>query len=658
MKRNIMILMAILLSCSLLAQNREILDENFDASTSIPQGWGNGGSSETGWIISDGAGLLPDHTTGSGNMAIFQAVSIPADQSGLLTTPQLLVTEENNTLSFWLNYWLVFGDFGSSSQLYCDISTDNGENWQEGTLNYLDGLAGEGWNEFALQLDDYQAETVNVRFRAISDYGSYNISLDDVSGLEVAEISEVPGAAEVVYPADLSADIVPNLTFTWAATSGNPEGYKFYLGTTDTPDEWLDLGNTNSYTVSELLAFDTQYYWQVIPYNSLGETEDCPVWSFSTSADNSISQFPWSEDFNQYTTSDWPPVDWQRGEGELTAESEIVIPAYGWACDDFANITEPPNKSARINIYGTARNNWLFTPLINLDNCPDAELSFDIALTQYGANTSAILGSDDRVDLIISTDGGLSWSENNALIGWNAESEIGITAQEITLDLGEYSGYIKLGFYGESFVANEDVDFFVDNLQIASTSVFPPTDLVYSLDENLVNLSWQEPTEAQPSNYKIYRNTEFLAETTSSNFTDEITLSGLYSYYVTALYPSGESAASNSVEVEIELTEITEDQLQMVNDLQSYPNPFYLSAGSRSASTKISFTLAENDPGSLKIYNSKGQLVYDFGSFAAGKHSVSWQGKDQNGKPVSSGNYYYQLKTKQQQQLIKLSVIK
>jgi hypothetical protein len=642
----------------LLAVERELFEENFDAAAQLPAEWGNGGSSDTGWIISDGAGMVEDHTSGSGNMAIFQAVSISADLTGLLTTPQLLVTEQNNALSFWLNYWLVFGDFGSSAELYCDISIDNGENWQEGTENYLDGLAGEGWNQFTLLLDEYQTETVNIRFRAISDYGSYNLSLDDVSGLETTEVSEVPGPAEAVFPADLSAEISPNLTLNWAATSGNPEGYKLYLGTAETPEEWLDLGNVTNYTVSELLAFDTQYYWQIVPYNSLGDAEDCPIWSFTTSPDNSISQYPWVEDFNLCTTSDWPPVDWQRGEGELTEDSEIVVPAYGWACDDFANITEPSNKSARINIYGTARNNWLFTPMINLDNCPDAELTFDIALTQYGANTPAVLGSDDRVDLIISTDGGLTWSENSALIGWNADSEIGIEAEQITLDLAEYSGYIRLGFYGESFVANEDVDFFVDNLRIASTSVFPPTNLEYSVEENLINLSWQAPVEAEPNSYKIYRNTEFLAETTSSNFTDEINLSGLYSYYVTAIYPSGESAASNSVEVEIEVTDSSEDQLQLINDLQSYPNPFYLAGTARSGHTKISFSLAENNPGRLKIYNSKGQLVYDFGSFEAGKHTVSWQGVDQNGQSVSSGNYYYQLKTKQHEQIKKLSVIK
>jgi hypothetical protein len=37
------------------------------------------------------------------------------------------------------------------------------------------------------------------------------------------------------------------------------------------------------------LSFDTQYYWQVVPYNVIGDTPNCPVWSFTTRQDGVLT---------------------------------------------------------------------------------------------------------------------------------------------------------------------------------------------------------------------------------------------------------------------------------------------------------------------------------------------------------------------------------
>ena len=74
---------------------------------------------------------------------------------------------------------------------------------------------------------------------------------------------------------------------------------------------------------------------------------------------------------------------------------------------------------------------------------------------------------------------------------------------------------------------------------------------------------------------------------------------------------------------------------------QNYPNPF-------TGSTTISFSFHRKDAGNaeIKIYNVKGQLVRNLGfrisDFGFGE--AVWNGKDKNGKPVSSGIYFYRLK--------------
>lgn len=76
---------------------------------------------------------------------------------------------------------------------------------------------------------------------------------------------------------------------------------------------------------------------------------------------------------------------------------------------------------------------------------------------------------------------------------------------------------------------------------------------------------------------------------------------------------------------------------------QNYPNPF-------NPNTTISFNLMQATHANLSIYNLKGQLVKTLlnAQATAGKHSILWDGKDASGKSVSSGLYYYRLKTDSQ----------
>ncbi|MCK4359302.1 MAG: T9SS type A sorting domain-containing protein, partial [Candidatus Cloacimonetes bacterium] len=71
---------------------------------------------------------------------------------------------------------------------------------------------------------------------------------------------------------------------------------------------------------------------------------------------------------------------------------------------------------------------------------------------------------------------------------------------------------------------------------------------------------------------------------------------------------------------------------------QNYPNPMR-------SSTTISFSTAEGiENAEIKIYNIKGQLVKQF-SINNDQTSIVWDGKDSNGKQLSSGIYLYLLST-------------
>lgn len=72
---------------------------------------------------------------------------------------------------------------------------------------------------------------------------------------------------------------------------------------------------------------------------------------------------------------------------------------------------------------------------------------------------------------------------------------------------------------------------------------------------------------------------------------------------------------------------------------QNYPNPF-------NPSTTISYSVTAAGGVQLKIYNPLGQLVRTLfnGQKPAGEYSLNWDGRDDAGRFVSSGSYFYRLK--------------
>jgi len=117
----------------------------------------------------------------------------------------------------------------------------------------------------------------------------------------------------------------------------------------------------------------------------------------------------------------------------------------------------------------------------------------------------------------------------------------------------------------------------------------------------------------------------------------------LYSY--ANIYPASATELQNGLAIKFTTDPpddhtFTEDETVSNYDFRlfnNYPNPFNLS-------TTISYNLtAEDGVGAeILIYNIKGQNIRKF-SIGDGQSSTIWDGKDESGKPVSSGIYFYKL---------------
>ena len=88
-------------------------------------------------------------------------------------------------------------------------------------------------------------------------------------------------------------------------------------------------------------------------------------------------------------------------------------------------------------------------------------------------------------------------------------------------------------------------------------------------------------------------------------------------------------------------------------NLSNYPNPF-------NPETKIVFNLPEECNVKLEIYNIKGQKVKTLLDcyMSPGRSEMIWNGKDGNGKLVSSGIYFYKLKAGDYREVKKMVLLK
>ncbi len=173
------------------------------------------------------------------------------------------------------------------------------------------------------------------------------------------------------------------------------------------------------------------------------------------------------------------------------------------------------------------------------------------------------------------------------------------------------------------------------------------------------NLTWSASSGA--TSYNIYRRVSFLQEwlqfgsTPSTSFTDytfEILdpsdpAADEFFYHVKAANSGGESGPSNSVSVwglgvfkPLGEKPITQ-QPQYFELQQNFPNPF-------NPATELSYSLPKSGNVELVIVNLLGQPIRTLvtNSQPAGRHRITWDGRNNFGNQVGSGIYFYRIDVK------------
>ncbi len=116
----------------------------------------------------------------------------------------------------------------------------------------------------------------------------------------------------------------------------------------------------------------------------------------------------------------------------------------------------------------------------------------------------------------------------------------------------------------------------------------------------------------------------------------------VYAYRLKQINTDGTFEYTDTIHVNFHVTDVEINYFSDIPDFyelkQNYPNPF-------NSSTIIEFSLPNRANVSLKIFNTLGEIVFEFtfGELNAGGYSVEWKGVNSDGDIAGSGIYFYKL---------------
>ncbi|KAA3596265.1 MAG: T9SS C-terminal target domain-containing protein [Calditrichaeota bacterium] len=193
--------------------------------------------------------------------------------------------------------------------------------------------------------------------------------------------------------------------------------------------------------------------------------------------------------------------------------------------------------------------------------------------------------------------------------------------------------------------------------------------------KNGIELNWETQSETENKGFRLLRavgnpenfvkiadfesHSELVGQGNKASRTNysfvnlEVNFGEMYFYKLVDVDFEGTETEHEAVEIEFLISSENSVSKLEYQLAQNFPNPF-------NPNTKIGFTIQRDNFVTLKIYNLKGQLIKTLveTDLAKGSHQISWNGADENGNSVASGNYIYEIVSGTFRQAKKMTYLK
>lgn len=419
-----------------------------------------------------------DHTLGTpAGIYMYTEGSLGSvgDTATLLSSPIDLVGAVDPVLEFWYHM------HGSGMGTLAVNIIDN-----QGNSTTLWSLSGEQqsdetdpWRFAFVNLAAFNSDTIRIEFVGVRGPSlSTDMSIDDVyAGPPSQTDLAAQGLLSPVSPGclDSTMDLTVQVLSQGQEVDFSTETLNIFVDITGpNPANFIDsvttgilgVGDTLDVNLTNALNFGTPGTYTVTYYLQFADdttnVNDTVTLTFIKDAVVPVPVGP--VEFIGYNSTNLPFVypGWNEGVGIGVPE---IGTNSGWVEDDFANVIGGPNGSAaRINLSFLGDNEWIISPPFvagSLDL-----LSFDLALTTGFGTGSTNLGSDDELQVLVSTDCGATWIPVRV---YDDQSVISNTGQEEFVNLSGFAGQeIRVAFYATEGTVDDpvSVDLFLDNILI------------------------------------------------------------------------------------------------------------------------------------------------------------------------------------------------
>ncbi|MBK7667787.1 MAG: choice-of-anchor J domain-containing protein [Sphingobacteriaceae bacterium] len=330
------------------------------------------------------------------------------------------------------------------------------------------------FSNFAISLSAYAGQDIIVAFLAqdgpVDDLEDYDFHLDNINLYSAVPVDV--GAQVLVSPAVMgcygasenmvvtiknygtgTVTSVPVTIVVSGATTQTTTGT--YTGT-------IIGGGTANYTVGTVNMLAPGVY-SFKAYTSLSSDLNFANDTMAVATRTTVAPvaLPQTVDFTGFTGANLTTVfpNWYEAAGATAPTGTTSL----WV--NQTGVPTTGNITARINLYTTSRNEWIVGPKLSIT--AGAQLSFDAAVTDWNSTTvSAMMGSDDKVRVMVSTDCGLTYSPIYTV---SAANNLTTSFTNFTIPLGAYAGQdIILAFLAQDGPVDdiEDYDFHLDNINL------------------------------------------------------------------------------------------------------------------------------------------------------------------------------------------------
>lgn len=307
-----------------------------------------------------------------------------------------------------------------------------------------------------------------------------------------------PGETATIYIDDVRWEAIPTCTeptnvsvsnvlgtsasVEWVAPASAPaSGYEYYLATSNTAptDATVATGSVaagvTTLSLTSLTPVTNYFIW----VRSVCSTTSKSVWTLTSAFTTPCASFVpyYLEDFSSFTFSAQPNC-WKRfNDGDLTTGPIGNENSGSWNPDTMMNGTE--NNAAKINLFGTFPRGWMVSPVFDL-TAGGYQVRYNVGTTQWNQqgpiNAPGLMGSDDIVQFLMSTDGGTTWA---SLETYNSANTPGNTVVTKIYDLPTLtSSSVKFAYYANAGTSEDDTtdyDFFIDNFIVQTIPSTVPT---------------------------------------------------------------------------------------------------------------------------------------------------------------------------------------